>query len=78
MFKTALFFCFLTPQVDILTVTGQDSTRSRSVGTFVSHTVDRIVVKTVLAMMCWGGTLRKAAFSGLDNVVEALTREHYQ
>ena len=64
-------------QVEFLTVTGQDSTRTRSVGTFVSHTVDRVVKKTVLATMCWGGTSKKAAFGALEHVVEAIKRENY-
>ena len=60
----------------MLTVTGQDSTRTRSVGTFVSHIVDRVVVKNVLATMCWGGTSQKAAFGALENVVQLIKREN--
>ena len=40
-------------QVEVLTVTGQDCTVGKSVGCFVSQTIDRVAEKRLLANMSW-------------------------
>ena len=62
----------------ILTVTGQDCTTGRSVGSFVSQTVDKLVDKRVLAGITWQGTPTKGPFNVYLYVVEAITSEEDQ
>ena len=62
-------------QVRVLTVSGQDCTIGRSVGSFVSQTVDKLVDKAVLAGLSWQGTQYKAAFNVYMYLVEAIRSE---
>ena len=40
-------------QVEVLTVSDQDCTVGKTVGCFVSQTIDRVVEKRLLANMSW-------------------------
>lgn len=62
-------------QVQLLSVTGLDANVTRSVGTFVSQVIDRLVDKRLLSNMSWQGTNEKTAFCGFENVVDAIKGE---
>lgn len=59
-------------QVNLLTITGQDANVGRSVGSFVSQAVDRIVEKKLLAKMTWQGTAEKGPFNRYESVILAI------
>ena len=65
------FYC----QMNMLTVTGLDANVTRSVGSFVSQVIDRLVAKRLLSTMSWQGTNEKVSFQAFDAVVDVIKGE---
>ena len=59
----------------MLAVTGLDANVNRSVGTFVSQAVDRLVAKRLLSTISWQGTNEKVSFQSFECVVDAIKGE---
>ena len=59
----------------MLTVTGQDLTMGKSVGAFVSNLMDKLLEKSLMASICWGGTPRKPALKDFQMVVAIIIGE---
>ena len=59
-------------KVDVLTVTGQDCLKGRSVGSFVASLVERVIERSALASISWAGTATKAAFNEFDLVIAVI------
>ena len=58
--------------MELLTVTGQDCTTGKSVGSFVSNLMDKLLEKSVLASLSWAGTPRKPALKDFQVVVSII------
>ena len=53
-------------------MSGQDCTRGRSIGTFVSSVMGRLMEKSVLASVSWAGTPTKAAMKDFEALIEVI------